>query len=81
MYKNVHTNTKMYTISYEEDQSRRTYRMGDIDQIPRNYIFYDIMADMDKKIVKVSTYIVQHEKEIYNRLFEDFKGFNFHELQ
>jgi len=55
--------------------------MGDNEKIPTNYIFYDIMADMEKNIVKVSTYIVHHEKEIYDLLVENFKGFNFHEFR
>jgi len=78
-YLDVLENLKTFSFR-ANPYTKRTYEMGDNEEVPTNYMFYKIIADMDKKIVKVSTYIVQHNKELFDLLVENFKGFEFYEF-
>ncbi|XP_070505228.1 uncharacterized protein [Chironomus tepperi] len=72
---------KMKTFSFRVNPyTRRVYAMGDNETVPKNYMFYKIMADMEKKVVKVSTYIVHRNKELFDIVVETFKGFEFYEF-
>jgi hypothetical protein len=81
IFKHLDVMKKMKTFSFRVNPyTKRVYSMGDNEEVPKNYMFYKIMADMEKKVVKVSTYIVQQNKELFDILVETFKGFEFYEF-
>ncbi|KAL7012266.1 hypothetical protein ACKWTF_014728 [Chironomus riparius] len=81
IFKHLDVMKKMKTFSFRVNPyTKRVYKMGDNEEVPKNYMFYKIMADMEKKVVKVSTFIVQQNKELFDILVETFKGFEFYEF-
>ncbi|KAL7023680.1 hypothetical protein ACKWTF_012739 [Chironomus riparius] len=72
---------KLKTINYRvKSFNPNIIETDDNEIVPKDYKCYKIKADFEKKTVKVSTYIVHHDKELFKNIVKSFKGFDFFEF-